>query len=59
MERDRGKKTKVDMVAKTAMGKKFNPFIDQARHYLRYVAKELLRHPSFKSDRVVGVACFD
>ena len=59
VERERGKKGKSDVVAKTVMGESFNPFIDQGRQYIRYVAKELIKHPTFKSDLVIGLACFD
>ena len=41
------------------MRESFNAFIDQGRQYLEYVAKELLRHPTFRSDLVIGLACFD
>ena len=41
------------------MGESFNPFIEQGRQYINYVAKELLRHPTFKSDLVIGLVCFD
>ena len=41
------------------MGESFNPFIDQGGHYIKNVAKELMRHPTFKSDLVIGLACFD
>ena len=41
------------------MGESFNPFIDQGRQYIKYVAKELMRHPTFKSDFVIGLARFD
>ena len=58
-ERDRGKKRKSDVVVKTVMGESFNPFIDQGRQYIKYVANELLKHPTFKSDLVVGLASFD
>ena len=56
---ERGKKAKSEAVAKTVMGESFNPFIDQGRQYLKYVAKEMLRHPKFKSDLVIGLECFD
>ena len=59
VERERGKKVKSDAVAKTVMGESFNPFIDQGRQYIKYVAKELMKHPTFKSDVVIGLACFD
>ena len=41
------------------MGESFNPFIDQGRQYIKYVAKELIKHPTFKSDLVIGLDCFD
>ena len=59
VERERGKKGKSNVVAKTVMGESFNPFIDQGRQYIKYVAKELMKHPTFKSDLVIGLACFD
>ena len=59
VERERGKKGKSDAVAKTVMGESVNPFIDQGRHYIKYVAKELMKHPTFKSNLVIGLACFD
>ena len=59
MERERGKKGKYDVVAKTVIGESFNPLIDQGRQYIKYVAKELMKHPKFKSDFVIGLACFD
>ena len=59
VERERGKKSKCDAVAKTVMGESFNPFIDQGTQYIKYVGKEVLRHPTFKSDLVIGLACFD
>ena len=59
VERERGKKGKSDAVTKTVMGESFNPFIDQDKKYIKYVAKELMRHPTFKSDLVIGLACFD
>ena len=59
VEHERGRKGKSDAIAKTVMGESFNPFIDQGRQYIKYVAKELMRHPTFKSDLVIGLACFD
>ena len=41
------------------MGDMFNPHVNQERAYIRYVCSELLKHPTFKSDSVVGLACFD
>ena len=58
-ERELGKKEKSDAVAKTVMGELFLPFIDQGRQNIKNDAKELLKHPTFKSDLVIGLACFD
>ena len=59
VERERGKKAKSDAVVKTVIGESFNPFIDQGGQHIKYVAKELLMHPVFKSDFDNGLACFD
>ena len=59
VEREREKMARSDTVAKTVMGESFNPFIDQGRQYIKNVAKELVKHPAFKSDLVIGLACFD
>ena len=59
VERERGKMSKSDVVAKMVPGESFNPFFDQGRHYIRYVAKQLLRHPTFESTLVIGLASFD
>ena len=59
VERELGKQKKFDAVAKTLKGESFNPFIDRGRQYIKYVAKKLLRPPTFKSDSVIGLACFD
>ena len=40
VERERGKKAKSDVVAKTVMGESFSPFIAQGRQYIKRVAKE-------------------
>ena len=59
VEREKNKKVRTDVVAGTVMGEMFNPHVDQGRTYIRYVCKELINHPTFKSDLVVGLACFD
>ena len=59
VEREKNKKVRTDFVASTVMGEMFNPHVDQKRAYIRYVCKELMNHPTFKSDLVVGLACFD
>ena len=59
VEREKNKKVRTDVVAGTVMGEMFNPHLDQGRVYIRYVCKELISHLTFKSDLVVGLACFD
>ena len=59
VEREKNKKLRTDFVAGTVMGEMFNPHVDQGSAYIRYVCKELINHPTFKSDLVVGLACFD
>ena len=59
VEREKNKKVRTDVVAGTVMGEMFNPHADQGRAYIRYVCKELLNHPTFKFDLVMGLACFD
>ena len=60
VERERSKRQKPsEAVARSVIGATFNPFIETGRSYLRYVAKELIKHPSFKSDLVTGMANFD
>ena len=49
----------VSVIARSVIGATFNPFIETGRSYLRYFAKELMKHPSFKSDLVMGMASFD
>ena len=57
--KEKGRKSKTDVIASTVMGNIFNPHVNQGRAYIRYVCSELLKHPTFKSDLVVGLACFD
>ena len=60
VERQRSKRQKLsEAVARSVMGATFNPFIETGRTYIRYVAKELINHPAFKSDLVMGMASFD
>ena len=59
VEKEKSKKSKVDVIASAVMGDMFNPHVNQGRAYIRYVYSELLKHPVFKSDLVVGLACFD
>ena len=59
VERAKGKKSKTDVIASAVIGDMFNPHVNQGRAYVRYVCTELLKHPIFKSDLVVGLACFD
>ena len=50
VERERNKKAETDTVASAFMGDMLNSHVDQARAYIRYVCKELSKHPTFKSD---------
>ena len=59
VESERGKEAESDAVAKTVMGVSFNHSFDQVRQYMTYGAKELLRHPTFKSDLNIGLPCFE
>ena len=60
VEREKSKRQKPsEAVARSVIGATFNPFIETGRSYLRYVAKELIKHPSFQSDLVMGMASFD
>ena len=59
VEKEKSKKAKTDVIASAVMGDMFNPHVNQGRAYIRYVCSELLKHPTFKSDLVVGLACFD
>ena len=60
MEREKSKRQKrLDVDAGSVVGATFNPFIDTGRSYIRYVAKVFFKHPSFKSDLVMGMACFE
>ena len=59
VEREKNKNLRTDVVAGTVMGEMFNPHVDQGKAYIRYVCKELINHSTFKSDSVVGLACFD
>ena len=59
VEREKNRKVRTDVVAGTVMSKMFNPHVDQGSAYIRYVCKELINYPTFKSDLVVGFACFD
>ena len=59
VERERWKKTRSVAVVKRVMAELFNPFLDKYRQYIKYVPQELLRHPTFKTDLVFFLACFD
>ena len=59
VERKKSKRQKTsEAVECSVIGATFNPFIDTGRTYIRSVAKELMKHPAFKSDLVMGMACF-
>ena len=55
-EHERGKKSKPDAVAKTVMGESIKLFIDQGSQYIKHMWKKLLKHPSFSSDVIIGLA---
>ena len=59
VEREKSKKSKTDVIASAVMGEMFNPHVNQGRAYISYVCSEFLKHPIFKSDLVMGMACFD
>ena len=59
VEKEKSKKSKTDVIASAVMGEMFNPHVNQGRACIRYVRSELLKHPTIKSDLVVGLACFD
>ena len=58
-ETEKNEKVRTDVVAGNVMGEMFNPHVDQGRAYIQYVCKELINHPTFKSDLVMVLACFD
>ena len=60
VERKKSKRQKPsEVVANFVIRATFYLFIDTGLTYIRYVAEKLIRHPSFKSDLVMGMACFD
>ena len=60
VEREKSKRQKPsEAVARSVIGATFNPSIETGQSYIRYVAKELIKHPSFKSDLVMGMESFD
>ena len=60
VEREISKRQKPSKaVARSVIGATFNPFIETGQSYMRYVANNLIKHPSFKSDLVMGMASFD
>ena len=59
VKREKNKKVRTDVVAGSVMGEIFNPHVDHGRAYNRYVCKELINHPTFKSDLVRGLVCSD
>ena len=52
-------KVRTDVVADTVMDEMFNPNVDQGRAYSRYVCKDLINHPTFKTDLVVSLVSFN
>ena len=56
VEMEKSKKSKTNVIVSAVIGDIFNPHVNQGRSYIRYVCSELLKHPTFKSDLVVGLA---
>ena len=60
VERGNSKRQKPsEAVARSVIGATFNQSVETGRSYIRYVAKELIKHPSFKSDLVMGMPSID
>ena len=59
VQKVKNKKSKTNVIASAVAGEIFKPHLNQGRAYVRYVCCELLKHPTFKSGLVVGLACFD
>ena len=53
VEREKNKKQRTDALSGAVMGEMFNPHVDQGRANIRYVCKELIKHPTVNSDLVV------
>ena len=58
IERTKNEKTGTDVFAGAVMGEMFDPPVDRGRAYIRYVRNDLFNNSTFKSDLVVGLACF-
>ena len=60
LEREKTKCQKLsEVVARSLVGATFKRFLETGRSYVRYDAKELINHHSFKSDSVKGMASLD
>ena len=59
VEKEMNKTTKTHEIASAVMEEMFKPDVDQGRAYVRYVCEEILKHPTFMADLVVGLACFE
>ena len=59
VEKQKNKEVRNDVVAGTVIAEMINQHFDQGRAYIRYKCMELISHPTFKSDRLVALACFD
>ena len=60
VEREKSKRQNPsEAVARSVIGATINPFKETGSSCFRYVANELINHPSFKSDLVMGKASFD
>ena len=60
IEREKGKPSKPSaLIVRSVMGEVLNPFIDNGWTFIRYVSKEMIKHPTFKSDFVGVMKSFD
>ena len=60
VERERSKRRNPsEAVARSVIGATFNPFIETGRSYIPYVVKEIIKHPSFRSDLIMGMGSCD
>ena len=59
VEREKHEKAKTNTTASAVMGDIFNPHVNKRRAYFHYVRTELLKHPLFRSDLMVGLDCFE
>ena len=59
MERDRGRTRRLTLMFALLWGRHFIPFLTGGCSILSTLQNIYWRHPTFKSDLVIGLACFD